>query len=63
MHIMQSCRSTAGNICFKQMKTTTTFRSQQRNKTLKIFHNTNCKIKYAIYFMECTYNMQPTVCR
>ena len=36
------------------MKTTRTFKSQQANKTLKIFHNTNCKTEYAIYLMGCT---------
>ena len=35
------------------MKTTTTFKSQQTNKTWKIFHSTNCKTEYAIYLMEC----------
>ena len=35
------------------MKTTTTFKSQQTNKTWKIFHSTNYKTEYAIYLMEC----------
>ena len=35
------------------MKTTTTFKSQQTNKTWKIFHNTICKTEYAIYLLEC----------
>ena len=35
------------------MKTTATFKSQQTNKTWKIFHNTKYKIEYAIYLMEC----------
>ena len=35
------CRSKAGTICCKQVRTTTTFKSQQKNKTWKIFHNTN----------------------
>ena len=48
------CRSKAGNICCKQVKTTTIFKSQQTNKTWKIFHKTNCKRKYAICFMERT---------
>ena len=25
----------------------------RKKKTWKIFHNTNCKIEYAIYFIEC----------
>ena len=49
----KTCRSKAGNICCKQVKTTTTFQSQQTNKTWKIFHNTNCETEYAIYLMEC----------
>ena len=43
----------AGNICCKKVKTTTIFRSQQTNKTWKIFQNTNCKAVYATYLMEC----------
>ena len=35
------------------METTTTFKSQQTNKTCEIFHNTNCKTEYVIYLMEC----------
>ena len=46
-------RSKAGNVCCKQVKTTTTFKSQQTNKTWKIFHNTICKTEYAIYLLEC----------
>ena len=38
---------------------TTTFKSQQTNKTWKIFHNTNSKTEYVIYLMECTiHNLQ-----
>ena len=36
-------RPKAGNICGKQVTTTTTFKSQQAKKTWKIFYNTNCK--------------------
>ena len=36
------------------MKTTTTFKNQQTNKTWKIFHNKNCKAEYALYIMKCT---------
>ena len=48
------CRSKSGVICCKQVKTTTTVKSQQTNKTWKIFHNTNCTTEYSIYLMECT---------
>ena len=52
-------RSKAWNTCCKQVKTTTTFKTQQTKKTWKIFHNTNCKTEYAVYHMECTiYNLQ-----
>ena len=37
------CRSKTGNVCCKQVKTATTFKSQQTNKTWKIFHSTNSK--------------------
>ena len=36
------------------MKITTIFKSQPTNKTWKIFHNTNCNTKYAIYVIDCT---------
>ena len=50
-----SCRSKAGNICCKQVKTTTTIKSQQTNKTWKIFHNTNCKTEsYGVCNMQAT---------
>ena len=48
------CRSKAGNICCKQVKTTATFKSQQTRKTWEIYDNTNCKKEYVIYLMECT---------
>ena len=43
-----------GNICYKQVKATTIFKSQQTSKTWKIFHNTNCKTECVIYLMEST---------
>ena len=36
------------------MKTATAFKSQQTNKTWKIFLNTNRQTEYTIYLMECT---------
>ena len=51
--ICTTCRSKAGNICCKQVKTTATFKSQKTNKSWKIFHNRNCKTEYAIYLMKC----------
>ena len=49
-------------MCCKQVKTTTVFKSQETNKTWKIFDNTNCKTEYATYLMECTiFNLQYVV--
>ena len=45
------CRSKTGNVCCKQVKTATTFKSQQTNKTWKIFHSTNSKT--VCHLMEC----------
>ena len=50
---MHTVQLKAGNVCCKQKKTTTTFKSQQTNKTWKIFHNTNCKTEYVIYLLQC----------
>ena len=48
------CRSKAGNLCCKQVKITTRFKSQQKKKkNWKIFYNTNCDAEYTIYLMEC----------
>ena len=41
-------------ISCKQVKTKTTFNSQQTSKTWKLFYSTNCKTEYAVYLMECT---------
>ena len=41
------------------MKTTTTFKSQQTNKSWKIFYDTNSKTENATYLTECIkYNLQ-----
>ena len=51
--------SKSGNICCKQLKTTTTFKSQQTNKSWKIFYDTNSKTENATYLTECIkYNLQ-----
>ena len=47
------CRSKSGNICCKQLKTTTTFKSQQTKKTWKIFYNINSKTENDTYLTEC----------
>ena len=45
-YMLQTNKTTAATT------TTTAFKSQQTNKTWKIFHNTNCKTEYVIYLME-----------
>ena len=42
------------NLCCKQIVHTATFRSKQTNRIFHIYHNLNCKSKYAIYLLECT---------
>ena len=41
-------------LCCKQVANITTFRSSQTNRIFQIYHNLNCKSKYAIYLLECT---------
>ena len=41
-------------LCCKQVANTTTFRSNQTNKILKIYSNLNCTSKYVIYLLERT---------
>ena len=53
------CRSKAANICCKQEKTITTFKSHQTNKTWKIFHKTNCNCKPFVLRSYGVFNMQP----
>ena len=60
---MHTVQSKAGNVCCKQVKTTKTFKSQQTNKTWKIFHDTKCKTEYAIYLLECIICNLQYVCK
>ena len=40
-------------ICFQQLISTTTFKSNQTNETFKIYHRVNCKSSFVIYQLEC----------
>ena len=46
------CNSTRC-LCCQQLISTTTFKSNQTNKTLKIYHRVNCKSSFVIYLLEC----------
>ena len=47
------CLSKTGNLCCRQLTSTTTFTSQQTKRKFKIHHKVNCKSEYIIYLMEC----------
>ena len=47
------CLKIIRSLCCKQVRKTTTFKSQQTKKIYKIFHNVNCASSYVIYLMEC----------
>ena len=40
-------------LCCQQLISTTTFISNQTNKTFKIYHRGNCKSSFIIYLLEC----------
>ena len=40
-------------LCCQQLISTTTFKSNQTNKTFKIQHRVNCKSSFVIYLLEC----------
>ena len=46
------CNSTQC-LCCQQLISTTTFKSNQTNKTFKIYHRVNCKSSFVIYLLEC----------
>ena len=50
---MFSCSAIRTLYC-KQMISSSTFKSQQTNKSYKIFHEVNCSSGYVIYIIECT---------
>ena len=52
------CNSTS-SLCCQQLISTTTSKSNQNNKTFKIYHRVNCKSSFVIYLLECyIYNIQ-----
>ena len=46
------CNSTRC-LCCQQLISTATFKSNQTNKTFKIYHRVNCKSSFVIYLLEC----------
>ena len=46
------CNSTRC-LCCQQLISTTTFKSNQTNKTFKIYHRVNCKSNFVIYLLKC----------
>ena len=42
-------------LCFQQLISTTSFKSNQTNKTFKIYHKVNCKSSFVIYLLENNY--------
>ena len=46
------CNSTRC-LCCQQLISTTTFKSNQTNKTFKTYHRVNCKSSFVIYLLEC----------
>ena len=55
------CTPCLGNnkiLCCKQVANITTFRSNQMNRIFQIYHNLNCKSKYAIHLLERIYGNQ-----
>jgi hypothetical protein len=47
------CLSRNDNLCCKQIRRTSQFRSSVTNKKYKIFHKVNCKSKWVVYLLEC----------
>ena len=46
------CNSTRC-LCCQQLISTTTFKSNQTNKTFKIYHRVNCRSSFDVYLLEC----------
>ena len=47
------CLSKTGNLCWRQLTSTTTSISQQTKRKFKLYHKVNCKSEYVIYLMKC----------
>ena len=48
------CSANNRTLCCNQLVSSSTFKSQQTNKSYTIFHQLNCSSAYVIYLMECT---------
>ena len=48
------CLANNRTLSCKQVVHTTTFRSNQTNRVIQIYHNLNCKSKFVIYLLEYT---------
>ena len=46
------CLTNLRSLCCQQVRKKATFKSQQTEKTYKIFHNVNCTSSYVVYLME-----------
>ena len=47
------CFSEEGHLCCKQLKTSSSFKSDKTNRQYDIYHHVNCKSSNVIYLMEC----------
>ena len=47
------CLTKLRSLCCKQVRKTTTFKSEQTKKMYKIFQNVNCASSCVMYLMEC----------
>ena len=47
------CLFNTRTLCWKQVVSTASFKSNQTNRIFKIFHNINCKSTFLIYLLEC----------
>ena len=45
--------SNSGKLCCKQVTKTEHFKSNQTNRTFKIFQKTTCKSNFIIFLLEC----------
>ena len=48
------CFRNSRTLCYNEVATTVTLKSQHTQKAYKIFHKVNCFRTYVIYLMECT---------
>ena len=52
--LVKKIHSKTGNLCCRQLTSTSTFTSQQTKRKFKIYHKVNCKSEYVIYLTGCT---------